>query len=170
MIKRGWLFEMNQDIITALKNGIENGESLQFTKQILINSGYNSRDVEEASKYVGAGVMPSLQARPGEQLVMPEKKSLIRGGNPALQQNKKVQREFQKIKQEIVQKTPPNYQQLSPKQIPYQQSPVQQEYIQEIVHKKSWAREIILFVILLFLIGLLTVTMIFKDKILSFLA
>ena len=160
---------MNQDIITALKNGIERGEGLQFTKQILINSGYSSRDVEDASRYVGTGVMSTLQARPSEQLVMPEKKSLIQRGNPALQQNKKVQREFQKIKQEIVQKAPQNYQQ-APQQIHYQQPQIQQRVAQEIPQqKKSWTKEIILSIILLFLMGILVTTIIFKDKILSFL-
>ena len=66
---------MNQDIITALKNGIEKGEDLKTTMQILINSGYNSQEVEEASRYVSSGVLSSLKINPDEELIMPEKKS-----------------------------------------------------------------------------------------------
>ena len=162
---------MDQDIITALRNGIENGESLQLTKQILINSGYNPQEVDEASKYVGNGVMPMLQIRPDEQLIMPEKKFLFINNQRPLQQNRTIQREFQRIKQEVSQKGQSPPQQFSTQQIPYQQPMMSQTYTQNIPpQKKSWTKEIVLFIILLILIGVLTMTIIFKDKILSFLA
>lgn len=65
-----------EEIITVLKNAIERGESLQTAMQIMVNSGYNPREVQEASKYVG-GMPVNMQAKPGEQLTMPEKKSFF---------------------------------------------------------------------------------------------
>ena len=41
----------NEEIITSLKNGAQQGESLQDTIQSLINSGYNPQEVQEASDF-----------------------------------------------------------------------------------------------------------------------
>jgi len=38
-----------QDIIIALRNGIERGETVEEAKQSLLNAGYSSSDVEEAA-------------------------------------------------------------------------------------------------------------------------
>jgi len=62
----------NQEITTALKNSMERGESLQTAMQIMINSGYNPAEVQEASKYFGAPV--NMQAKQEEQLTMPSQK------------------------------------------------------------------------------------------------
>ena len=64
----------NEDIITALKNAIDHGDSLESAKQIMISSGYNAREVEEASQFIGGGVISSQQPTPQETLIMPNKK------------------------------------------------------------------------------------------------
>ena len=66
----------NEEIITVLRNSVERGESLQTAMQIMVNSGYNPREVQAASKYVG-GAPVNIQAKPGEQLTMPEKKGFF---------------------------------------------------------------------------------------------
>jgi len=63
---------MNEDILTALKNAVNNGETLDQAVQILINSGYDPRAVYEASRFLG-GVSHSLQPLPEEQLDLSRK-------------------------------------------------------------------------------------------------
>jgi hypothetical protein len=65
----------NPDLITALQNAIDRGESLEEAVTILINSGYNPKEVQEASHYVGGGVLNSAKPRPGEELTMPSQKN-----------------------------------------------------------------------------------------------
>ena len=65
---------VNEDILTALKNAIEHGESLQSATAVLINSGYNPREVQEASIYLGNGVI-NQEPKLYEQLTMPATKS-----------------------------------------------------------------------------------------------
>jgi len=67
----------NEEIITALKNAIDHGDSLGSAKQIMINSGYNPKEVEEASRFVGGGVIKTHEPKPGEQLAMPTEKKLF---------------------------------------------------------------------------------------------
>lgn len=62
------------EIITGLKNAIAHKESLEQAMQIMINSGYNAKEVQEASKFIGEGVLSMEEPRPDEQLVMPEQK------------------------------------------------------------------------------------------------
>jgi len=66
-----------EEIVTALRNAIDHGESLQEAIQILLNSGYSSKEVLEASNYVGGGVLANHQMRPEEQLTMPNEKKMF---------------------------------------------------------------------------------------------
>ena len=66
----------NQEILTALKNAIEHGDSLESATQIMINSGYDANDVQEAAKFTSAGSI-NLQPEPEEELVMPEQKKSL---------------------------------------------------------------------------------------------
>jgi len=68
---------VNQELVTALQNSVDRGESLQDAIQILVNSGYNAREVQEASNFVGGGVLNLGQPRPDEQLAIPNKKSFF---------------------------------------------------------------------------------------------
>jgi len=66
----------NEEIITALKNAIEHGDSLESAIQIMVNSGYNINDVQESAKFISAGSI-NLQPEPEEELVMPEQKKSL---------------------------------------------------------------------------------------------
>lgn len=68
---------VNEDIVTILNNAVNKGEPLQQAIQILINSGYDSQQVNEASQYVSGGAMQNLQPREDEQLIMAQRKSLL---------------------------------------------------------------------------------------------
>ena len=54
---------VNEDIITALTNAVNKGESLEIVMQILVNSGYDAREVQEAAQYVGKGAIHSLEPK-----------------------------------------------------------------------------------------------------------
>tara|TARA_Y100000310_G_scaffold344282_1_gene456202 strand:- start:624 stop:1223 length:600 start_codon:yes stop_codon:yes gene_type:complete len=194
----------NEDIITSLKNAISHGDSLESAKQIMVNSGYNPREVEEASKFVGAGVIKTHQPKPEEQLAMPTQKKGLFGflkrkkkqeqapvskpiSQPAHQttsQIKHLQRQqvsSQQLKQEITsQGNVPrtiqqvNQQPISPKKIQVpslsqqQSTPPITKQLNKIKPKRpGHAKEIILLIVLLALIGTLITTIVLKDVILG---
>ncbi len=69
----------NSEVITALRNAIDHGDTLESAKQVMINSGYNPREIEKASHFIGGGVTTVQQPKPGEQLTMPnQKKPLLK--------------------------------------------------------------------------------------------
>tara|TARA_Y100000310_G_scaffold270936_1_gene285024 strand:+ start:4548 stop:5213 length:666 start_codon:yes stop_codon:yes gene_type:complete len=68
----------NEEILTVLRNSIEHGDSLESSMQIMINSGYNLQEVQEASKFISSGSLNIQEQKPDEELTMPEqKKSLV---------------------------------------------------------------------------------------------
>jgi hypothetical protein len=145
---------MNEDIITALKNGISRGEPLDHSKKILINSGYNSREVEEASKYVSSGVTSTLEIKPEEHLIMPEKKSLFKKTPSTKPSKVPPNQEIHQIKKEVTQR--PEIHQLPP--IIHSQKKPKKSY---------WIKEIILLIILIILLGALGASILFKDKLMG---
>lgn len=224
---------VNEDIVTALKNAIEHGESLESAMLIAVNSGYNPRDIQEASKFVGEGVISIQKIAPDEMLTMPNKKgffSKMFSSKPKPQMQSQTQPQqkpmdkqsniekplptqpisqqpMHVIKQEIQpQKTkqipsqdyyqqpmqiiPPQAPIKPVSSIPFQQLPSQQtsEQIKQNIEaplpssqtqpsqlykprtmpKKSYAKEIILLIILLVLIGILIVTVRYKNEIINF--
>ena len=56
---------VREDIVGGLRNGLERGVSLEEAKQSLINAGYSSEEVEEASNYLSSGsvFMPRKMVR-----------------------------------------------------------------------------------------------------------
>jgi|AP95_1055475.scaffolds.fasta_scaffold24234_1 hypothetical protein len=227
---------VNEDIVTVLRNAVNNGEPLQHAIQILTNSGYDPQQVQEASKYIQGGTMNTLEPKPGEQLIMAQNKSLLGRNKPAnqppmtqqnpMQQRKQIQQNMQKAMQQqpsqnIQQSTIGMQQPMNqPNQMqkpnamgqkdPFAQQPMNQNEIQELTQpvqkptnppiqpantttqqprdfqnntqnnthsppgiklkKKSYKKEIILLVILLFLIGILGSTIFFRKGILTFLS
>ncbi len=188
---------VNEDIVTALRNAVNRGEPLEIAINILINSGYNSRDVKEASKFVGGSILSDLQPNPNEQLTMPAKKTFF--------SKQPVQLSPQPLK--LAQQTQTPQMQTMPPKLPNQNIPpilpsISQQQIQPEIsqtqqpleqvntsgnhlqptkplskelnnirpQKPSKTKEIILLVILLFLIGILILTIVFKDKILGLFA
>ena len=182
---------VNEDIVTALKNSIQHGESLQTAIQIMINSGYNPAEVKEASRLIGGGVMPAQQPRPGEQLTMPAQKRILskqpKFKTKSKQRPQPFQQPVQPLKkplqtqplqrQPLQQTTKQIKQQIAPQKITPQlntQPLTQQSKDQSLTKQlgkikppKSRAKEIFLLILLLILIGLLVVTIIYKDIILG---
>ena len=168
---------VNEDITTALKNAVINGESLQTAIQILINSGYNPREVNEASHYISQGAMVNLQSYPEES-----SQQQYQQQNMQLNQNQ-MQNSFQN-QQQSFQKTSQVYQnqqmQNQLRQPSWQnnyQQPFAGQNLQQIntqnqmlrsPNKRSYTKEIILVGILIILLGILASTFIFRESILSF--
>ena len=147
---------VNEDIVTALRNAINNGESLDSAVQIMINSGYDSKEVYEASQLVGSGVISNL-------------------GN--LQNQIPQGSVFQQTSSNIYQSSPPN--QTSPQQPttfqPNQykqqtqiQRPTQLQQPQQATTKRSYVKEIMLVIILIILLGILGASIFFRERILGF--
>ncbi len=61
---------VREEIVTALQNSIDRGETLEDAKKILIFSGYNANDVEQASHYIKGSL--DLIPKPDEELVLKE--------------------------------------------------------------------------------------------------
>lgn len=73
---------VNEDIVTSLRNAVQHGESLQEAMNILVHSGYNINEVQEASKFVtnAPQTIGSMQVKPEQELIMPsQKKSFLSG-------------------------------------------------------------------------------------------
>lgn len=68
---------VNEDIITSLKNAIERGESLETAMAIAINSGYNPREVKEAARFIGEGVIGIEKISQEQLLAVPNERRLF---------------------------------------------------------------------------------------------
>jgi len=68
---------VNEDIVTVLRNAVNHGEPLQRAMQVLTNSGYDPQQIQEASRYVRGGTMPTLEPKSNEQLIMAQNKRLL---------------------------------------------------------------------------------------------
>ena len=222
---------VSEDIVTSLKNAIVRGESLEAAMAIAISSGYNAREVEEAAKFVGEGVIQVEKISREEILTMPNRKGLFSKMFPprktrtyipqraeniipnAMQVSKTLQPQtpqpFQQMKpapqpqkqsqpQTQQPQTQPLYtpqlqqsQKITPFQVlpsaPKPQQPIQQlpkeqtaEQIKENIQlpkpqtktradpRQSYAKEIILLILLLILIGILIITFKFREQIIAF--
>lgn len=137
---------LNEDIITSLNNAVVRGESLQNAVQILINSGYNPAQVYEASRYIQRGAMNNLEPKSDEFLRMAQNNSQINQYNKDSQK----QNNFQNTKNIQTMETA---QELAPE-----------------TKKESSKKWIMLLIVLLFLIGILVLTIFFRDDILSYLS
>jgi hypothetical protein len=153
----------NQEILTGLKNAVDHGENLQTAMQIMINSGYNPQEVQEASRLIGSGALHTQKPKPEEQLTMPEKKKSFFSKLLF----------WKKSKQEISRPTPPK-QVEQPVEIQTQtpitsvpQPQLSKQLKQIKPKKKSYIKEIILLIILLVLITVLILSFVFKDTILG---
>jgi len=190
---------VNEDIVTALRNAVNNGEPLNNAIQIMINSGYNSSEVYESSKYISQGAISNLHSNNEEYIPI---------SNPIQQPPQFQQAQQQPLNQPIQapqnQQTPqpnkfpqpPQFQSPQPQQTQqptqiqqpkkesFQQQSIQQNTLdqqsQQItpiqnnqqtqftkIKNKSFKKEIILFIILILLMGILVSTIFFKDFLLS---
>ncbi len=165
---------VNEDIITALVNAVNQGESLESAIQVMINSGYNPREVQEAAHFVGGGVIRMMQPQPGEQLTMPIDSRIpltqikpMQSGPSSLQQQQPLQLQNKNNSAVQFQQQYPFY---SPQALPQNASTNDANKLSMQKPKKSYGMEILLLIILLILIGCLVGVIIFKEQILQFLA
>lgn len=132
---------LNEDIVTALKNAVDRGESLDSAIQMMINSGYESKEVQEASHFISRGVSTVFEPKYDEHLTMPQHKGTYLNNKP-----KQIQ-PFQSVQQSM-------------------QQPVIN--VKEPAKKSSYLLEILLLIVLLVLVGALIAIFIYKDEILKF--
>ena len=52
---------VREDLVGALKNAVERGESVNLAKMTLINAGYKKEDVEEAATQIEEMKKPKLK-------------------------------------------------------------------------------------------------------------
>jgi hypothetical protein len=162
-----------EEIITSLRNAVEHGDSLENAMQLAINSGYNSKDVQEAAQYV-SGISVNFAPKPGEQLSMPAQKKIISGNpvNTIVPQQNKFLQPTQPITNQITNIRQDN--QAIKQNISYgsvYENPNQPSFYSEvstIKPKESYTKEIILLIFLIFLIGVLIASFLFKEDILKF--
>ena len=110
---------VNEDIVTVLRNAVNHGEPLPHAMQVLTNSGYDPQQVQEASRYVRGGTMPTLEPKSNEQLIMAQNKRIlgkkqIPQTDPQMQQaqNQQQQRlQSQQSLQNAMSQQPPQTQQ-----------------------------------------------------------
>ncbi len=169
----------NEEIITSLRNAIEHGDNLQNAIQIMINSGYNPQEVQEASKYVSQGVISNMHLAEDEELTMPGK---LKKESFFSNIFKKKQSSQASPQQSIVQSQP-----LQTRDVPQPQQPIKQIFRPQIMpakpnqslakqlsqirpRKHSYLKEIIFLVILIILVGVLIATIVFRDNVLRFLS
>lgn len=67
---------VNEDILTALRNAINHGESLEAAIDTIINSGYNPREVKETANFIGYDATAYVQQKSDEHLTMPSQKNI----------------------------------------------------------------------------------------------
>jgi hypothetical protein len=169
----------NEDIITALRNAVDHGDSLDSAKQVMINSGYNPKEVEEASHFLGSGVISTQQQKPQEALTMPTQKKPIKSMMSKLKfwGKKKVSnaqavptQPTQQVPQTSVQQPTPIQQTTPTQQIPQlslRNSPTQKQLQKIAPIKPGHKKEITLLIVLLALIGILITVLVLKNTILS---
>ena len=166
---------VNEDIVTALKNAIDRGESLESAMQILINSGYGLQDVEEASYYISKGAISMTEIKNNEHFAMPQQKNYF--FQPSL---KPAYQQSPTTRPQNIQPAPYTQPMVS-KQIQTQPTPQQNQFIPQSQpiqtqnaeikkSKNSYGLEIFLIIILLILIGVLVSVILYKEQILEFLS
>jgi len=191
---------INNEILTALQNALERGETLEHAVHILINSGYPSNEVRENSHYLGSGTLP----HESEELVYPEKKGFFskitskisgifkRNKKDKIKKQDDFNDNFEDMKNTIsneIKKDNKISKQNSNKPIKninHLNNPIKnishlnkenknyQDFYElkkdvKKTKKRPYLKEIILLLILLVLVGVLIITILYRDKIINFL-
>jgi len=144
------------DIVTAIRNAVERGESVEKARQILINSGYGASDVNEAVNYLTGGASNELQnITPQVQIRQ----------IPVVNQAKVAQ-------QGMIEKKPVESQMLPNKNVP-QKLPIQTTQLliepgDEEPKKRNTVAIAILSVLLFLLFLALILTLVFQDQVIVF--
>jgi hypothetical protein len=158
---------MRDDLVGMLKSAIEHGESIEDAIQSLINAGYNDEEIKEAVNFVNSGVLSSfMQKRRGSEESFNKNinhQNMNQGQNlnmkgQSVQQNVQMQKPVQKMLM-------PENQTMQPKKFPV--LPVNQITEGNKEKKKFPWLVIILAITLILLLGVLVVSILFKDNILK---
>jgi hypothetical protein len=184
---------VNEDILTSLRNAVDHGEPLENAIKLALNSGYNQKDVQEAAQFISGGTITSFQPKSSEVLSMPSQKTLISKEPVYMTPNKlppiqsppdiqSPQQKFQPIEQRnnnflqdistIKENVSTGYNNDTNTYVSsYSSNASNNSSISEEINKmkphESHAKEILLLVTLLLLIGVLISTFIFKDQLLK---
>jgi hypothetical protein len=164
------------DIVSALKNSIARGEDLERAKQILINSGYSFRDVNEAANYLTGGLAGEMQVQQRQavkqQIPQPQAPNLPpinqNQSQDSRQQNYESRGQNQQIQQLMSSQTnqpKPIYQQPAPIQ-PLPRLPDVTEYKKP--KSGGWLIVILLIILLVLLISSLVLVVLFRDEVTTF--
>ena len=182
---------VNEEILTGLRNALENGDSLEAAVAILINSGYNPKDVKEASNYLySSGTINIQTPKPDENLIMPNKKlptSIKSPNKPSIpSSSSKTETQFSESSStknyglpqdehihlyknneidEIKQAIDAPKQDFSSSD--YTPSPSVTKQLEGMRPKQSHTKEILLAIVLLVLVGILILTLVYKDEFLA---
>ncbi|MBR9706292.1 hypothetical protein GOV14_04605 [Candidatus Pacearchaeota archaeon] len=167
---------VNEEILTALNNAVANGEPLRTSVEVLINSGYNVREVQEAAKFIGGGAIHLQETMPDEHLTMPDQKTFFPKQNSMKQvppsptpQPQQSTQQLPKPQGGMINSSNSIKQAISaPASVPRPTGPISNQ-LRKIGHAKpNYFKEILLFIFLILLIGVLVVTLFFRKSILSF--
>ena len=146
---------VNEDIVTVLRNAVNHGEPLQHAMQVLTNSGYDPQQVQEASRYVRGGTMPTLEPKSNEQLIMAQNKRIlgkkqipqtdpqIRQAQNQQQQRLQSQQSLQNAMSQQPSQTqqPPSSQPLQPPQQPPSSQPLPPQQISPANKKDLYGKD-----------------------------
>ena len=69
---------VNDNIITALRNAIDRGETIDHAINTLLNSGYSQKEINEAMIFFGPTYRALNNIREEGNLVSPEKKPVLK--------------------------------------------------------------------------------------------
>ena len=142
---------MKEELVEGIRQAISKGESIEKAMMSFYNSGYSKQDIEEAAAAIQSPGFFQQMPQPVQQAVSPVPQQPV--------QKIQVQQPIQQIMA-----------------VPQPQIMIQPGVVQRVSaygprpNKKGMAITIILVVILLFLVGILTAVILFKDEISDFLS
>jgi hypothetical protein len=144
---------VKDEIIAGIKNGLERGESLDQAMQTFINAGYKSVEIREAANSLTGGTTP----------IMTGAQNTVSASSPS------ELTPLQTTQAGQPQSTPANQTDTSPNQAnaPPATLPSIPSISKNPVGKTDTKKMILLVALLLFLVGILIASILFKDPILK---
>ena len=145
---------MKEELVEGIRQAISKGEPIEKAMMSFYNSGYSKQDIEEAAAAIQSPGFFQQMPQPVQQVISPVSQQPM--------QKTQVTQVQQPIQQIMA--------------VPQPQIMIQPGVVQRVSaygprpNKKGMAITIILVVILLFLVGILTAVILFKDEISDFLS
>ena len=157
---------VREDIVAGLRNAVERGYSLEIAKQSFISAGYSAAEVEAAAKYISTGVLPTASPIPYQKQSQPNQDQLqgqTSQGSLIQQTTGQQSQQAQTSEQNASQQIQPVREFSQTPQAPPQAG---QPFMNKPKKKIPW-KLIILISVLAVLIGILIVTLVFKDNLVN---